>query len=355
MRDQSIRGVLAACMFAIAVASTPQNASAQCTGFVSRPIELGVSGGNIHAFLDQHRECASGTLGSMVQDSSNNQFILSNNHVLADTNKAKPGDLIVQPGLADVHCRKTPSNAVATFTRTVKVKFGGPSNTIDAAIAAVEPNDVSSDILDIGPIASTVVAPTLGMAVQKVGTTTCLTTGMISAVGAHGKINYGGGKIAKFVDQIIIDGNFSGSGDSGSLIVTQESCPQAVGLLFAGSTRPVQTIANPISDVLSGLGVSMVGGCTAATAEPQAVTEAGNASIAKDAVDSATAVRDRHEDQLMSIPGAVGTAIGFSDSPGQPAIEVYLKKLTPEAQAAAPKDVEGVPVKLIENGGFVVY
>jgi hypothetical protein len=57
----------------------------------------------------------------------------------------------------------------------------------------------------------------------------------------------------------------------------------------------------------------------------------------------------------MSIPGAVGTGIGASDKAGQPAIEVYLKKMTPEAKAAAPKEVDGLPVKLIENGGFVAY
>jgi len=71
------------------------------TTTLPRPIELGVSGGNINSFLSNHKRCFNGTLGSMVQDSSNNQYILSNNHVLADTNKAKPGQLIIQPGLAD--------------------------------------------------------------------------------------------------------------------------------------------------------------------------------------------------------------------------------------------------------------
>lgn len=57
----------------------------------------------------------------------------------------------------------------------------------------------------------------------------------------------------------------------------------------------------------------------------------------------------------LNPPGAVGTGIGIGDQPGQPAIEVYVKKLTPQAQTAAPKQVEGMPVKLIENGGFVAY
>ena len=354
-------------MLAIGAASMPAGAFINCdqNSTLPRPIELGVSGGNINSFggSGRRRFCFSGTLGSMVQDSSSNQYILSNNHVLADINKAKPGQMIVQPGLVDTGppaCEKIPSDAVATFSRTVKLKFGGAKNTIDAAIALITPGDVNPDILNIGPIASSVVDPTLGLAVQKMGSRTCVTAASISAVSMNGTINYGGGKKAKFINQIVIDGDFSMPGDSGSLIVTQDACPQAVGLLFAGGvdrTGTQQTIANPISAVLSGLNVTMVGGCTAAAASSAATPDAvaGDVGMSKDAVASAASVRDRHEDELMRIPGAVGTGIGASDQPGQPAIVVYVKKMTPEAQAAAPKEVEGVPVKLIANGGFVAY
>jgi hypothetical protein len=57
----------------------------------------------------------------------------------------------------------------------------------------------------------------------------------------------------------------------------------------------------------------------------------------------------------MSIAGAVGTGITASDQPGQAAIAVYLDKLTPQAQAAAPKEIEGLPVKLIESGEFDAF
>ena len=357
---------MAVCCLAIAAASIPAGAFINCdqTSTLTRPIDLGVSGGNINSFggSGRHRFCFSGTLGSMVQDSSNSQYILSNNHVLADINKAKSGQLIVQPGLVDTAppCTKTPGDAVAMFSRTVKIKFGHGTNTIDAAIALITPGDVNSDILNIGAIASSVVDPTVGLAVQKMGRSTCVTSATISAVSMNGTINYGGGKKAKFVNQIVIDGNFSTPGDSGSLIVTQDTCPQAVGLLFAGGMdqngTPV-TIANPISAVLSGLNVTMVGGCTAAavSSAPTSNVLAGDAGMSKDAVASAASVRDRHEDELMRIPGAVGTAVGASDQPGQPAIIVYVKKVTPEVQAAAPKEVEGVPVKLIQNSGFVAY
>jgi hypothetical protein len=363
---QAIAATFAVCVLAVGGASMPACAltcDQQTT--LPRPIPLGVSGGNINAFSSNHKFCFVGTLGSLVQDGSANQYILSNNHVLADINIAQPGELIVQPGLGDTApaCTQTPGDAVATFTRTVDVNFAKKStNTIDAAIAEVDAGKVSPEILNIGGIAGTVATPSVGLAVQKMGRSTCLTTGKISSVNGNFKISYGAGQVAKFIHQIVINGrrppnNFGGPGDSGSLIATQDACPQAVALLFAGSGNQKQTIANPIADLLSGLGVSMVGSCTPAaapsTAQPEVV--AGDVGMSKDVVDSATAVRDRHEDELMNIPGAVGTAIGMSDQPGQPAIEVYVKKMTPQAQAAAPKEVEGVPVKLIENGGFVAY
>jgi hypothetical protein len=78
----------------------------------------------------------------------------------------------------------------------------------------------------------------------------------VTGLDASVKIRYGKGNTATFVHQIIITGNnggaFSDSGDSGSLIVTDNSTHNPVGLLFAGSTST--TIANPIGDVLSQLG-----------------------------------------------------------------------------------------------------
>ncbi|MFZ2061032.1 MAG: hypothetical protein WAU82_08465 [Candidatus Binatus sp.] len=368
---------LVACMLAIGVASMPQNALAQQPSQCSyspqqtaqtRPIELGVSGGNINSLLRANSGklsgCYSGTLGSLVEDATDTQYILSNNHVLADQNTAKPGDLIVQPGLVDVECLKAPSNAVATFSGMVRLKFNGSRNYVDAAIAAVNPGDVSPEIAFIGGISSSPATATIGMAVQKMGRTTCLTFGAVAQLDAHLRVNYSDTKRpkpAKFVDQIVVSGSletpqFSAAGDSGSLIVTDDDCPQPVALLFAGSASGL-TIANPISTVLSALNVSMVGTCTASLSSDSANAElvAGGAPVSKEAVAVAAAVRDRHEDSLMSIPGAVGTGIGAGDHPGQTTIVLYVDKLTPQAQAAAPKEVEGTPVKLIESGEFVAY
>ena len=345
-------------MLAIGVASTPQKASAQvCTAVpptqqtaLTRPIPLGISGGNIHSLLKNKKGkvdgCFSGTLGSMVQDSADNEYILSNNHVLADQNAAKPGQLIVQPGLVDVQCLQGTSGAVATFSKTIKLKFGGGKNSVDAAIAAIEPGLVSPEILFIGEIGETPATPTVGLAVQKMGRTSCLTTGVIATLFVNITINYSDNpkqpKLAKFMDQIAITGNqqtpiFSAAGDSGSLILTQDDRPEPVALLFAGSTNGSITIANPISTVLSSLNVSMVGTCTEALTSDAATPEvlAESMGMTTEIVASAKAVRDRHENQLMSLEGAIGTGIGASDQPGQAAIDVYVKKLSPEAQAAA--------------------
>lgn len=381
-------------MLAVSVALTPQMAGAVATATatatptatptpapticsssgnpqqmaVRRPIQLGISGGNNNGFIKTRngsiKGCVTGTLGSMVEDASNNDYILSNNHVLADINKAKPGQLIVQPGLADAGCVQSPSNAVATFSNAIKLKFGGHKNFVDAALATVEPGQVSPEILFLGPIAGTVdSAPAIGMLVQKMGRTTCLTTGVISALDAHLQVNYSETAkphLASFVNQYAVtgsNGNFGGPGDSGSLIVTLGDCPQAVALLFAGTADGSITFANPISEVLSRLDVSMVGTCTDALASdaPSADSMAANVGVSKDVEASAKAVRDRHEDQLMKVPGAVGSGIAAGDQPGQAAIVVYVKKLTPQVQAATPKDVEGTPVKLIESGEIIAY
>jgi len=377
MSYKTTGAALVACMLAISVASMPQNASAQTCATnpqqaaLQRPISLGTSGGNIQSLIRKKSNnkligCFSGTLGSMVEDSTGNQYILSNNHVLADQNMAKPGQLIVQPGLVDVECVRSQSNAVATFSNAIKLRFGGHKNFVDAALAAVEPGQVSPSIMFVGSISSDVIsAPTIGMPVQKMGRTTCLTTGVIAVLDANVKIDYSDTKkphLASFVNQVAVTGSvktpiFGGPGDSGSLIVTRDDCPLAVALLFAGTSNGALTFANPITEVLSRLDVSMVGTCTEAIASEAtgADVSAANIGVSKDVEASAKAVRDRNEDQLMSVPGAVGSGIAAGDQPGQAAIEVFVTKLTPQAKAAAPTNLEGMPVKVVETGEIVAY
>ena len=80
------------------------------------------------------------------------------------------------------------------------------------------------------------------MLLKKTGRTTNFTTGRVTAIAATVNVNYGGGKVAKFCNQIITT-NMSAGGDSGSMVLDLQNNP--VGLLFAGSS--VATILNPIA------------------------------------------------------------------------------------------------------------
>lgn len=59
-----------------------------------RPLEAGLSVG-LAACED------AGTIGFVVED-ERAYYLLSNNHVLADVNRANPGDPVVQPGGLDM-------------------------------------------------------------------------------------------------------------------------------------------------------------------------------------------------------------------------------------------------------------
>jgi len=56
------------------------------------------------------------------------------------------------------------------------------------------------------------------MLVQKTARTTNYTTGRITAINATVHVGYGGGRVARFIDQIVTT-NISAGGDSGSLVL----------------------------------------------------------------------------------------------------------------------------------------
>lgn len=244
-----------------------------------RPAPGGVSIG--------HYSITAGTLGVVVRDKTDGtRLILSNNHVLANSNDANLGDAILQPGPADggrvatdqiaVLERFEPivfstepgtcstaslyadiGNAIAKVLssshRLQVVKQQAAVNYIDAALARpLNDADVLNDIMDIGPITGTV-PPFLGMAVRKSGRTTGFTTGTINTMDAAVDVSYGAGKIARFEGQLVA-GAMSQGGDSGSLVVDDNS-NNAVGLLFAGSNST--TIFSPIQQVLSILNIEL--------------------------------------------------------------------------------------------------
>ncbi|HEV2670656.1 MAG TPA: CARDB domain-containing protein [Gemmatimonadales bacterium] len=233
-----------------------------------RPAPMGFSVG--------HPAITAGTIGARVRDALGRVYILSNNHVLANSNGASIGDPEYQPGPFD---GGTSADQIATLTDFQVISFASNgSNTIDAAIALS-----STDLLDnavpsddgYGMPNSKIYGDSdgdgffddrnalLGLNVQKYGRTTRLTHGQITGVNATVTICYEVSgftctKTARYVDQLIISpGTFSGGGDSGSLIVTDDANLNPVALLFAGS--PSVTIGNRIDLVLNRFGVTIDG------------------------------------------------------------------------------------------------
>jgi hypothetical protein len=222
------------------------------TSRFSRPVPIGVSIGNIG-------ECSAGTLGARVKTGAN-LYVLSNNHVLALENTAPIGSDILQPGRYDTNCSTSTDDVIATLSKFQPISFTH-DNTVDVAIAAVEPGAVDNQTWTggYGTPNHVTVSAVIGQAVQKCGRTTGCNTGTVSAIDATIRIQYSSG-IATFVDQIVVSGVrsiFSRAGDSGSLIVTNDAAANPVALLFAGSAN--LTIANPIAPALQAMGVSIDG------------------------------------------------------------------------------------------------
>ena len=242
-----------------------------------RPAPGGVSIG--------HYLITAGTLGAIVKDANTGEkLVLSNNHVLANSNDAAKGDAIIQPGAADGG--KNPQDRVASLERFVRIEMTGgdgddggsdcifaksaagvlnffanvvgssqrvytqkvtqTANFVDAAVA--KPSDDSAfddEIIDIGKVSGSKAAE-LGMTVKKSGRTTATTEGTVETLNTTVQVGYGGGKTATFEGQILTS-SMSQPGDSGSLLV-DPSDNKAVGLLFAGSDSV--TVHSPIDKVM---------------------------------------------------------------------------------------------------------
>lgn len=240
-----------------------------------RPARPGISIG--------HHDITAGTFGLLVQRGGD-PMILSNNHVLADSNDGKIGDAILQPGPADGGMA---SDRIATLAEFAPLDFGdSPSqcgiadavakmlnllagatgsshrlqpvqrtpgiNVMDAALAQPDaPELVVPTILEIG-LPTGVEVCQLGQEVQKMGRTTGLTQGYVTQVDVTVNVDYNG-RTARFTDQMIAN-KMSSPGDSGSGILDLDR--RAVGLLFAGSSTV--TIFTPIQRVLDRFGVTVI-------------------------------------------------------------------------------------------------
>ncbi|MEV6107436.1 hypothetical protein AB0M28_22410 [Streptomyces sp. NPDC051940] len=222
-----------------------------------RPCPSGYSIGNTRV--------TAGTLGSVVYDflpgattdppgpglgTPAKFYALSNNHVLADSNRAQLGSPIVQPGVFDGGV--DPQDRIATLDRFVSIQFAPQipldrhNNVVDAALGQISFQDATREQYFSGaPRAWRRKANVaVGDLVKKSGRTTNISFGRIVSVDAVIDVNYGTAGTARFRDQILTT-NISAGGDSGSLVTSYDNV--AVGLLFAGSSTV--TVVNHIENV----------------------------------------------------------------------------------------------------------
>jgi len=362
------------------VTIVPDNANIQ-----SIPIELGTTGGNAHDFVNNTAKntitCCGGTLGSLVTRGGV-QYILSDNHILARSDGASVGDAIIQPGLIDTAtCTTAGTTTVANLSQFSNLQ-AKPSPNIDAAIAQVISGkvDPAGNIIYLGaatdgngvpvpgaPQSGTGIPASsvaVGRTVAKSGRSTGLTCSTIEATNISTSVDYtvncdgtGTKFTVNYSNQIgVIGGDFSGEGDSGSLIVTQDTA-SPLALLYAGSDT--DTVGNPVADVLNFFGnntmfvggaAHQVVGCSLPTA-PQSAKTVVPSSVAAQVIQNATATRDLHAPELLAYPEVQAVGVGQSyDNPKEAAILFFVTQ--GESRTNLPTQVDGVRTRVIEQPLF---
>lgn len=239
----------------------PLNSRADPTDFQPRPIPMGVS----ISTSPTPPFITAGTAGLLVHSLAdpNSKFILSNNHVIGAVGPTLcPGSAesfetwVIQPATLDLGYDpgQDPDFFVGFTAYMAPIQFGPTgTNLVDAAIATTLPSLASNEILGIGRPTPKLALPRPGMKVIKSGRTTGVTTGVIESVNTTLTVSYGICGRARFVQQVVVASeDFSDSGDSGSIILDNDSL-RPVGLLFAGSSNT--TVLNNILYVYLLLGV----------------------------------------------------------------------------------------------------
>ncbi|WP_321867134.1 chymotrypsin family serine protease [Paraburkholderia tropica] len=214
-----------------------------------------------------HYRVTAGTLGAFSRvrcDDNGPVHLLSNNHVIANENRSRMKDAVLQPGPSDGG--KVNHDRVAGMARFIPL-VGSP-NTVDCAIAEIDPG-VDYDPRNIpnlglfsGGVASSVED---GIRLKKFGAASGLTNGRVTAFEVNDiVVGYSIGNL-RFNEQIEVEGAnggpFAKRGDSGSLVVDGDRL--AVGLVFAtsnvgGTNGKGLTYVNPIRPVLDALNVDLI-------------------------------------------------------------------------------------------------
>ena len=193
-----------------------------------RPLQVGYSVG--------HYMVSAGTIGGFVFDRGGNIYILSNNHVLADSSmdngwKARIGEPVLQPGTYDggVYRVDDAGDTVGVLYKYIPLKRTGV-NYVDAAVALL----LHDELLSENPYTDYAVDDEIydGMLLEYFGRSSGLKRVSVIDTSAVISVRFGDA-ILRFDDQIIFKPNPI-PGDSGSVLYSPET-KKAVGLLFAGS------------------------------------------------------------------------------------------------------------------------
>src|SRR6266851_4721694 len=366
--------------------SAVSQANSSASGSATVTIQLGTSGGNANDSSTNTTThtitCCGATLGSLVTRGGT-QYILSNTHVLARSDIAQIGDPIIQPGLIDTGtCTPSGARTVGNLSAFYNLETGAAPK-IDAAIAQIVSGnvDTSGNILYLGatadtnsvpvpgaPHAGSGVAATLAMPVAKSGRSTGLTCSSVLAVAVNvNAVQYQKGCgtgttfTVNYTNQVDIGGGgFSAEGDSGSLIVSQNSA-EPVALLFAGSDT--DTVGNPVGTVLNffasggnsttfiGGGTHAVIGCSLPNKPAAASSTQAAVTVAPEATQNAAAVRDAHAPELLAHPEVQAVGVGASrDNPREAAILFFVTAGQPRTNI--PAQVDGVRTRIVEGSLF---
>jgi hypothetical protein len=237
--------------------------------FLARPIPLGTLGSNAAFNTTPPKSkfpCVNeqGTLGALIADQNNNQYILGAAHVLALSSTgyfaSGSNEPIVQPSLADAGIGCPPAATgitaltVANLTTVTPISFSkGSVSAGDAALAKVLPGMVMSSQYGIQTFSGTLAGNSMGLVnkgigLQKFGASTGLKRGKVAAkvletvkykicshlqtTDAAASCNM---QVAMFSNVILATSSLGDLGDSGALVLTTDSCPQPVGLYIGGN------------------------------------------------------------------------------------------------------------------------
>ncbi|QFR02070.1 hypothetical protein F9278_44560 [Streptomyces phaeolivaceus] len=214
-----------------------------------RPLRVGHSVG--------HGLVGAGTLGCFVRflGQPGTVGVLSNNHVLAATNRGTIGDPIFQPGMLDSGC---PNDRIGTLSHLVPLEER-KENQLDVAAATLDPGiETMGNFLPEGVLEKVDEPSFDDDLLAKVGRSTGHTKGHLSAtevdlMQVEYRIGEAEFRYFNFSNVIEITGthgfSFSAAGDSGSMVYSPRT-RVGYAMIFAGNEVANRSYAMPLPAAL---------------------------------------------------------------------------------------------------------